>query len=657
MNFTLPATFALACIGVNLVFAGLSAGIGWRGGWREMRWFALVCLSAAGFNACTVPITMEVDPDLLRLASSVSLVLAAVHGAAWLFYIAADAKRRLTSFEAAYLVVLLATSSLATIPGVAVSSTVQTRHNAWLNVNYADALPTSFGLVVYALCVGSLLFPLVHFVRQYRRGAPMAGSFALGLLALFATGINDSLVGAGVLDLPYVLDIGFVALVVASGGAMVRRFVNAARELDLVKGKLEQLVAERTEQLAHTQAALVQSEKLAAVGNLAAGVAHEINNPTAAVLANLAYLLEPMSQGQPLPSDAYQCIEESFTSTKRIGRIVRQLLDAGRVAGGKQGHIAPFALAGAVRSALANTRAQQHKVEVHVDIDEAVHVLGDQDLFAQVVVNVVVNAAQAIADARPSGHVRLRAEVRQDRVLLFVADDGPGIPPAVQHRLFEPFFTTKPQGRGTGLGLAVSLGLMRAQGGDLRLHATSPEGTTLAVELPLSQGPATLVGPAPTAAPARSAPRLLLVDDEPVVLEALRRSLGAWFQVQTASSVDGALELLKEPGAFDLALCDIIMPDGGGERLLAELAERRSPFAERLLFMTAGAVTPAARAFVERHQSRVLQKPVEPVQLLALAESVTRAGTAARADGRPPASAASAASVSSVSSMASAPSA
>ncbi|MCC7108466.1 MAG: hybrid sensor histidine kinase/response regulator [Deltaproteobacteria bacterium] len=654
MHFTLPATFSFACIGVNLVFAGLSAGIGWRGGWREMRWFALVCLSAASFNACNVPITLEMDPGVLRLASSVSLVLAAVHGAAWLFYIAADAKRRLTRIEKGYLALVLAASGLATIPGIAVSDTVQTRHNAWLDVTYADVLPTSFGLMVYALCVGFLLFPLVHFVRQYRRGAPMAGAFALGLAALFVAGLNDALVGAGVLDLPYVLDIGFVALVVASGGAMVRRFVNAARELDLVKGKLEQLVAERTEQLARTQAALAQSEKLAAVGNLAAGVAHEINNPTAAVLANLAYLMEPMSQGQPLPDDAYQCIEESFTSTKRIGRIVRQLLDAGRVAGGKQGHIAPLALAGAVRSALANTRAQQHKVEVHVDIDEAVHVLGDQDLFAQVVVNVVVNAAQAIADARPSGHVRLHAEVRQDRVFLFVADDGPGIPPAVQHRLFEPFFTTKPQGRGTGLGLAVSLGLMRAQGGDLRLHTTSPEGTTLVVELPLAQASAALETVAPAAAGPRSTMRLLLVDDEPVVLEALRRSLGAWFQVQTTSSVDGALELLKDPGTFDLALCDIIMPDGGGERLLAELAERGSPFAERTLFRTAGAVTPAARAFVERHQSRVLQKPVEPGQLLALAESLTRAGTVARAAGRPPASAAS---VSSVSSVASAPSA
>ena len=629
MSLTVPAALSIACGAVNLVFAALSAGIGWGGGWRAMRWFALVCLSAAVFNVTNVVLTLEVTAEVARWCSMFSLTAAGVHAGSWALYVSAERGRPLQGRHRLIVPMVLAAAALSLVPGLVVSTKVAHHDVRWLGVTYADALPTSFGMVVYAILVMSLFFPLVHYLREWRRGTRLAFAYALGLVALVVTGVSDALVGAAVLDLPYLLDIGFVTLIAASGGAMVHHFVTSSRELDRIKGKLEHIVAERTEQLAQTQTALAQSEKLAAVGNLAAGVAHEINNPTAAVLANLAYLLEPLSQGEPLPADARECIEESFTSTKRIGRIVRQLLDAGRVAGGQHGRIMPFSLARAVKAALANTRVQQQHVVLQVDVDEARWVRGDEDLLTQVLTNLVVNAAQAIAEVRPRGRIDISACVEGERVVLSVQDDGPGIPEAAQSRLFEPFFTTKPQGRGTGLGLAVSLGLMRAQGGDLRLQRTSAAGSTFVVELPACDAPVEHAANESAAPTPRAAMRLLLVDDDPIVLDALRRSLGTWFQVRAVDNVVGALELLREPAAFDLALCDVIMPDGGAERLVATLTEHGSPFVAKTLFMTAGAVTSAARTFVDANRSRVLQKPIEPAQLLALASSLTRSEAAA----------------------------
>jgi len=275
--------------------------------------------------------------------------------------------------------------------------------------------------------------------------------------------------------------------VVAAGGAMVHRFVAASRELDALTGRLEHLVEERTRALTETQGALARAEKLAAVGTLAAGVAHEINNPTAAVLANLAYLQEPIALGHGLPADARECLDESITSVKRIARIVRQLLDAGRAAGDRVQRVAPVEVARAVRSAVTTAQASQAELEVAVAVQPGLHVLADEDLLVQVLVNLLVNAAQAMGAATPHGCAAVAAERAGDRVLLTVRDHGPGIPPEARAKMFEPFFTTKGPGRGTGLGLAVSLGLMRSQGGDLRLLDTSPTGTTLGVELPFAE--------------------------------------------------------------------------------------------------------------------------------------------------------------------------
>ena len=502
MYLSIPATVSIASACINLVVAGLSAGIGWRAGWRDMRAFGLIALTGAAYNCCDIVNSLPAASELLVIwGSRVSVAVAGLHGSAWVLYMAAEEKRTLRGYERLIVVGVIAFSASSLVPGLVISSALGEHTVLWLGATYRDAVPTAFGGAVFAVCVAFLLFPLLHFVRRWQQHQPLAWAFVFGLSVLFVASANDALAGTAVIQTPYLIDVGFLGVVLAAGGSIVHRFATAARNLDALTGKLEQLVVERTQELTTTQRALASAEKLAALGSLAAGVAHEINNPTAAVLANLAYLREPVALCQPLPADARVCLDESITSVQRVARIVRQLLDAGRVAGGPQARVAPFALARAIRSAVANARSSQHKVEVVIEVDDKLHVLGDEDLLVQVVVNLVMNGAQAIAGCKAQGRVSLAAERRGDRVLLSVRDDGPGIAPNAQARLFEPFFTTKGPGRGTGLGLAVSLGLMRAQGGDLRVLATSPAGTTIGVELPYAEPQLTEVPPPPASVP------------------------------------------------------------------------------------------------------------------------------------------------------------
>jgi signal transduction histidine kinase len=170
----------------------------------------------------------------------------------------------------------------------------------------------------------------------------------------------------------------------------------------------------------------------------------------------------------------------------RIARIVRQLLDAGRVAGRLE-HREVVNLSRAITNAItASAPSRTDDVVVAVSVSEEVRILGSTSLVEQVLVNLLANAAQAILERRSAGRIEVSASLVDARVIVKVKDDGPGISEEAQLRLFEPFFTTKPQGKGTGLGLAVSLGLMRTLGGELAVDTTSPQGTTMSFALPVA---------------------------------------------------------------------------------------------------------------------------------------------------------------------------
>jgi signal transduction histidine kinase len=283
--------------------------------------------------------------------------------------------------------------------------------------------------------------------------------------------------------------------VAAIGYSLTDRFAADARSLAELRTRLENLVDERTRELATALEALHRSEKLAALGQFAAGVAHEVNNPAAVVTANLSYLSECKDEEGAWPDDTGECVRESLGSMERIARIVRQLLDAGRLSASPAATGA-VALAPVARESLRTARARcGTRVRLVDEVDAQAAALGQEAVLLQVLVNLVVNAVQAIPPGRADGRVTVRSERAGGRVRLLVEDNGSGMKPEVLRRVFEPFFSTKPFGVGTGLGLAVSRGLVQSLGGDLRLESTPGGGTRATVELPEASAPGCVAGP------------------------------------------------------------------------------------------------------------------------------------------------------------------
>jgi signal transduction histidine kinase len=249
--------------------------------------------------------------------------------------------------------------------------------------------------------------------------------------------------------------------------------------------KVDELT-ETTHRLTQTQAQLVRSERLASVGRLAAGVAHEIGNPIAALMGIEDILLD----GGLSREEERDFLERMRRETQRIHSVVRDLLDFARPEGNVDDAGAPPApaeVAPALQDVLALVRPQKHfrgiRLEAHVDGPLRVSLPASQ--LTQVLLNMVLNAGAAIAaQGRNDGCVTVRARrLDERRVRIEVEDDGPGLPPTVRDRVFEPFVTTKPVGEGTGLGLAVCRGLVEAAGGEIGVDASYEGGARFFVVL------------------------------------------------------------------------------------------------------------------------------------------------------------------------------
>jgi CheY-like chemotaxis protein len=198
------------------------------------------------------------------------------------------------------------------------------------------------------------------------------------------------------------------------------------------------------------------------------------------------------------------------------------------------------------------------------------------------------------------------------------------MPAEVIARIFDPFFTSKPVGAGTGLGLAICDTIVRAHGGEITVSSEVGQGSTFVVRLPASDGvPSYLQRPTPVIAVARRA-RVLVIDDEPAIGIALRRTLQDDHDVEAVTSARGALDLLDAGRRFDLILCDMMMPEQTGEGLHAELAVKLPDQAERMVFLTGGAFTPGARAFLDRINNLCLEKPFDGDAVRALCARMIR---------------------------------
>ena len=383
------------------------------------------------------------------------------------------------------------------------------------------------------------------------------------------------------------------------------------------------VVRDVTEERA-TQTRLLVADRLASIGMLAAGVAHEINNPLAAVIANLDLASDQLArlEGNSPPDTAEigRMLHEAKEAGERVRRIVRDLRTLSRPEADPTSPVDIHqVLESVLRLAKTEINQRAHVVR-ELDVD-ARYVLGNEPRLSQVFLNLIMNAVQALPEGQPDEN-EIRVHTHLDpagRVVITVADTGQGISPESMKRLFVPFFTTKAVGLGTGLGLSICQRLVTACGGEISAESRPGAGASFHVAL-LPAKPVSAAPPAPE--PVREAKtaqrsKILMVDDEPVILSILNRALGGNHDCVTTTRAADALARLQAGERFDLILCDLMMPGMDGRQLFDEITLLDPGQANKVMFLSGGAFTPALQAFLARVPNERIQKPFDVAALKA----------------------------------------
>jgi len=371
------------------------------------------------------------------------------------------------------------------------------------------------------------------------------------------------------------------------------------------------------ENLRRTQEQLLHSEKLAAVGQLISGVAHELNNPLTAILGYSQLLTSSGQVGQ----QGIEYADKLYKQAQRTHRIVQNLLSFAR-------QHKPERIQVQINQALEETLAlrdydlRMHNIRVHLDLAENLPVTSaDPHQLQQVFLNMVNNAVDAILERSTDGDLWVRTGLSGDRLCIEFTDSGPGVKDA--SRVFDPFYTTKPVGKGTGLGLSICYGIITEHGGTIRVRNIPTRGASFAIELPHQPVAAVAFStPGQTAISEREG-RILLVDHDDSVLEAVGTILrGRDHRVQTARDIREARALLEKQD-FDLIVADVHVSDGANWGGLGEwLAQHRPALSRSLIWMCA--VAPAANAGqnIPGIGGQILQKPFKATDLLAAVDAL-----------------------------------
>ncbi len=398
-------------------------------------------------------------------------------------------------------------------------------------------------------------------------------------------------------------------------------------------------ISDRSSQVA-LQAQLFQADRMASVGLLAAGVAHEINNPLTFILFNL----EALDQALPRLAGALTRLQLAVG----VGRATEIMGDDARAAGAEQLNElvrqSAEALGGArrvqsiVKDLKTFARADEDRM-VPVSVNEVVEgainmayneikyrarlekelgwlppLMANDGKLAQVVLNLLVNAAHAIEEGDVERNlIRVRTFLDQEQVCIEVSDTGAGIAPEDQERIFEPFFSTKEAGIGSGLGLSICRNIVASFDGDITVESRVGEGSRFCIGLPLGErqeresGANQEISTEEIVPPGR--PRVLVVDDEVLIAKAVSRILSGDYDLELVHSGAEAQELLERDQRFDVILCDLMMPDISGMDLHDWIQTRYPQLAGRMVFVTGGAFTPRAQRFFREVGNACLEKP------------------------------------------------
>ncbi|MEZ4461679.1 MAG: PAS domain S-box protein [bacterium] len=369
---------------------------------------------------------------------------------------------------------------------------------------------------------------------------------------------------------------------------------------------------------------LIRADKLAAVGQVAAGVAHEINNPASYIYTNLFVLreyltqfadkfpLEAGSEAALVIADMKHMIDVNLQGMDRISHIVRELRMFSRDDSENIEHVD---LHETIDAAVHLVRNQiEHIAHLHVDVAADVRgIVSDRGKLAQVLVNILVNAGQAISDSPARDHeVKLTCRQEGAEVVITISDTGPGMAPDVLARIFEPFYTTKTAERGTGLGLWLCDEIVRKLGGRMEVESQLGKGSTFIIRLPRSHGQQEVeVASLEETTDTEYMLRVLVVDDDELVLQSVQKMLlSQGHEAIIAPGGTQAITLLTKDDAFDAIICDVMMPSVDGLQLYEHIGRHHPHLLPLVVFCTAGVLTQAARRFLSRADIRVLQKPI-----------------------------------------------
>ncbi|MEM6959097.1 MAG: ATP-binding protein [Myxococcota bacterium] len=366
------------------------------------------------------------------------------------------------------------------------------------------------------------------------------------------------------------------------------------------------------------------ADRLASVGTLAAGMAHELNNPLSFVLNHLQLIKEALETPQPSSLGQFrEGVDVAIEGAKRMARIVRDLRTFSR-GDGSAVRGAVIDVEPALRSAINLCEHELlHRCTLHVDIGPMPPVVINPSRLSQVFINLLVNASQALAESEDA-QVRVLARTdEQGWATIAIEDTGAGIRSEDIAHIFEPFFTTRAAFEGTGLGLSISRRLITDAGGEIRVESTLGKGSTFTVRLPPSSRKpnAVEVRPTPDVPPAPA--RVLVIDDEPLIGRAMVRALRG-HAVQTVTNGDDALEQLKRE-SFDVVFCDVMMPDRSGIQVYESIVAERPHYRERFVFMTGGAFTADTHEYLKATDRLVIDKPFDLRELRRIVVRVSAA--------------------------------
>ena len=412
--------------------------------------------------------------------------------------------------------------------------------------------------------------------------------------------ITDFLVRVRRADLtPIWVEITGWAEAAADGGVRLEALVRDVSD----RKKLD----DQTRDLYHQ---LLQAEKLASLGQTISGIAHELNNPLATILT----WAERLSRRQ-VDDQTRRGLDVILSEAERSARIVRNLLTFAR----KRHTTRAMVDVNQVVEETLTLRAYEQRVTNITVIDALAaglpHIFVDQHQIQQVLLNLIINAEQAILSVRNSGNITVSAERDGDQVRVAVSDDGPGIPADKLKKIFDPFFTTKPVGQGTGLGLSISFGIVQEHGGRIYAESEEGRGARLVVELPIAASPPKTAGHEDTPhTEIKDRKQLLIVDDEESVRELLLAVLeDEPFDIETACTGEEALVKACERD-YDLIITDLKMPGLNGAQFCDKLRQKRPFDAPRFLFMTGDVLSPETQRFLDSTRSLCMLKPFDIAQ-------------------------------------------